>query len=74
MCVRLESTPRLRKTTDTMIKLTQPSTAAWLVSLLLGSAGIAGKIGYLSVAAPNAFWLLATAFVLLLASTLFKSL
>ncbi len=57
-----------------MIKLTPPSTAAWLVSLLLGSAGIAGKLGYLAVAAPNAFWLLATAFVLLLASTLFKSL
>jgi hypothetical protein len=57
-----------------MIKLTPPSTAAWLVSLLLGSAGIAGKLGYLSVAAPNAFWLLATAFVLLLLSTVFKSL
>ncbi len=57
-----------------MIKLTQPSTAAWLVSLLLGSAGIAGKLGYLSLAAPNAFWLLATAFALLLLSTLFKSL
>ena len=57
-----------------MIKLTQPSTAAWLVSLLLGSAGIAGKLGYLSVAAPNAFWLLATAFALLLLSTVFKGL
>lgn len=57
-----------------MIKLTPPSTAAWLVSLLLGGAGIAGKLGYLSVAAPNAFWLLALAFGLLLASTLFKAL
>jgi hypothetical protein len=57
-----------------MIKLTPPSTAAWLVSLLLGGAGIAGKLGYLAVAAPNAFWLLALAFALLLASTLFKAL
>lgn len=57
-----------------MINLTPPSTAAWLVSLLLGGAGIAGKLGYLSVAAPNAFWLLATAFVLLLLSTVFKGL
>ena len=57
-----------------MIKLAQPSTATWLISVLLGGAGIAGKLGYLSVAAPNAFWLLATAFALLLASTLFKSL
>jgi hypothetical protein len=57
-----------------MIKLTAPSTAAWLVSLLLGGAGIAGRLGYFSVAAPNAFWLLATAFALLLLSTLFKDL
>jgi hypothetical protein len=57
-----------------MIKLTPPSTAAWLVSLLLGGAGIAGKLGYLGVAAPNAFWLLATAFALLILSTVFKSL
>ena len=57
-----------------MINLTPPSTAAWLVSLLLGGAGIAGKLGYLSVAAPNAFWLLATAFVLVLLSTVFKGL
>jgi hypothetical protein len=57
-----------------MIKLTPPSTAAFLISILLGGAGIAGKLGYFSLAAPNAFWLLATAFVLLLLSTLLKSL
>ena len=39
-----------------------------------GGAGIAGKLGYLAIAAPNAFWLLTTAFVLLLLSTLFKGL
>jgi hypothetical protein len=32
------------------------------------------KLGDLPVAAPNTFWRLATAFVLLLASTLFNSL
>ncbi len=57
-----------------MIRLTPPSTAAFLISLLLGGAGIAGKLGYLSVAAPNAFWLLALAFGLLVLSTLLKSL
>ncbi len=57
-----------------MIRLTPPSTPAFLISLLLGGAGIAGKLGYLSVAAPNAFWLLTVAFVLLLLSTLFKGL
>lgn len=54
------------------MKLSPPSNAAFLISLLLGGAGIAGKLGYFSIAAPNAFWLLATAFVLLLASTLLK--
>jgi hypothetical protein len=57
-----------------MIKLTAPSSAAFLISLLLGGAGIAGKLGYLSIAAPNAFWLLALAFGLLVLSTLLKSL
>ncbi len=57
-----------------MIKLTPPSTPAFLISLLLGGAGIAGKLGYFAIAAPNAFWLLTTAFVLLLLSTVFKGL
>jgi hypothetical protein len=57
-----------------MIKLTPPSNAAFLISVLLGGAGIAGKLGYLGMAAPNAFWLLALAFGLLLLSTLLKSL
>lgn len=57
-----------------MIRLTPPSTPAFLISLLLGGAGIAGRLGYLALAAPNAFWLLTTAFVLLLLSTLFKGL
>jgi hypothetical protein len=57
-----------------MIRLTPPSTPAFLISLLLGGAGIAGRLGYLALAAPNAFWLLTTAFALLLLSTLFKGL
>jgi hypothetical protein len=57
-----------------MIRLTPPSTPAFLISLLLGGAGIAGKLGYFAIAAPNAFWLLTTAFVLLLLSTIFKGL
>ncbi|MFZ5635620.1 MAG: hypothetical protein ACOY82_03440 [Pseudomonadota bacterium] len=57
-----------------MIRLTPPSTPAFLISLLLGGAGIAGKLGYFGIAAPNAFWLLTTAFVLLLLSTVFKGL
>jgi hypothetical protein len=57
-----------------MIKLTPPSNAAFLISLLLGGAGIAGKLGYFSIAAPNAFWLLALAFGLLLLSTVLKAL
>jgi hypothetical protein len=57
-----------------MIKLTAPSTPAFLISLLLGGAGIAGKLGYLGIAAPNAFWLLTVAFVLLLLSTIFRGL
>lgn len=57
-----------------MIKLTAPSTPAFLISLLLGGAGIAGKLGYFSIAAPNAFWLLTVAFVLLLLSTIFRGL
>ena len=57
-----------------MLRLTPPSTPAFLISLLLGGAGIAVKLGYLAIAAPNAFWLLTTAFVLLLLSTLFKGL
>ena len=55
-----------------MIRLTPPSNAAFLISLLLGGAGIAGRLGYFSAAAPVSFWLLAAAFVLLLLSTLFK--
>ncbi len=55
-----------------MIRLTPPSNAAFLISLLLGGAGIAGRLGYFGAAAPIAFWLLAAAFVLLLLSTLFK--
>jgi len=55
-----------------MIRLTAPSNAAFLISLLLGGAGIAGRLGYFAAAAPIAFWLLAAAFVLLLLSTLFK--
>ena len=47
---------------------------ATATALLLGGAGIAGKLGYFAIAAPNAFWLLTTAFVLLLLSTVFKSL
>lgn len=57
-----------------MIRLTPPSTPSFLIALLLGGAGIAGKLGYFTIAAPNAFWLLTTAFVLLLLSTLFKGL
>ena len=45
-----------------------------LDDFVLGGAGIAGKLGYLSIAAPNAFWLLALAFGLLVLSTLLKSL
>ena len=68
--------PVLRHATQnaTMIRLTPPSTPAFLISLLLGGAGIAGRLGYFPIAAPNAFWLLTTAFALLLLSTLFKDL
>lgn len=60
--------------TTPMLRLTPPSTPAFLISLLLGGAGIAGRLGYFPIAAPNAFWLLTTAFALLLLSTVFKDL
>jgi hypothetical protein len=63
-----------RSSYNRMIKLTAPSTPAFLISLLLGGAGIAGKLGYFAIAAPNAFWLLTVAFVLLLLSTIFRGL
>lgn len=56
------------------MRLTPPSFATFFIAFLSGAAGVAAKLGYLAVAAPYAFWLVAAGFVLLLIGTLFHGL
>lgn len=54
------------------MKLTPPSFPSWLFAVLFGAAGIAGKYGFLAIAAPHAFLLVMVAFLILIAATLFS--
>ena len=56
------------------MKLTPPSFPSWLIALLIGGAGIAGKYGFLAVAAPHAFALLMIGFIILLIACVFNGL
>lgn len=56
------------------MNLTSPSFPIFFVAALSGGAGIAAKLGYLAIAAPFAFWLVAIGFGLLMLGTVFRGL
>ena len=56
------------------MRLTPPSFPMFFLSVLFGGAGIAGRLGYLPLAKPYEFWLVAIAFLFLLVGTVFNDL
>ena len=57
------------------MRLTAPSTAAWVVALIVGGLGILIHIGAVHVRlGVDAFWLVAGGFLLLLVANLFRGL
>jgi hypothetical protein len=56
------------------MNLTPPSFPVFFMAVLFGGVGLAAKLGYLSLMAPFAFWLVAIGFVLLALGSLFRGL
>lgn len=56
------------------MRLSPPKVVSWYLGLILGLAGLAGKLGYFAQAAPHAFWLVSAGLALLLLATLLKQL
>ena len=56
------------------MKLTPPAFATWLLALVIGLLALAGKLGYFAPAAPYAFWMMTTAFAMLVLGSLLKGL
>jgi hypothetical protein len=57
------------------VRLTAPSTAAWLIALIVGGLGILIHIGAVHVRlGVDSFWLVAGGFLLLLVANLFRGL
>lgn len=58
----------------TSVNLTPLRFAAFFIACLCGGAGVEARLGYLAVAAPYAFWLVAIGFVLLMLGSHFRGL
>ncbi len=56
------------------MKLTPPAFATWFLALLIGLLALAGKLGYFAPTAPYAFWMMTTAFTMLVLGSLLKGL
>jgi hypothetical protein len=57
------------------VRLTAPSTAAWLIALIVGGLGILIHIGAVHVRlGVDSFWLVAGGFLLLLVANLLRGL
>lgn len=56
------------------MKLTPPKTITWLIALLIGLLGLAGKLTHIAFVSPNAFWFVFVGFALLAIASLVKGL
>jgi len=57
------------------VRLTAPSTAAWVIALIVGGLGILVHIGAVHVRlGVDSFWLVAGGFLILLVANLFRGL
>ena len=56
------------------MKLMPPAFATWFLALLIGLLALAGKLGYFAPTAPYAFWMMTTAFAMLVLGSLLKGL
>lgn len=56
------------------MKLTPPAFATWFLALLIGLLALAGKLGYFAPTAPYAFWMMTTAFAMVVLGSLLKGL
>lgn len=56
------------------MKLSRPKTTTWWIAVVIGVAGLLGKIGVISILAPYAFWMVFIGFALLAFATLLKNL
>ena len=56
------------------MKLTPPAFATWFLALVIGLLALAGKLGYFAPTAPYAFWMMTTAFAMLVLGSLLKGL
>lgn len=57
-----------------MFNLSAPTAGMFFLSLLLGSIGMAAKLGYVPALVPYAFWIVCAGLVTLLLGNLFKGL
>ena len=57
-----------------MFNLSAPTAGMFFLSLLLGSIGVAAKLGYIPALAGHAFWVLCAGLVALVVGNLFKGL
>ena len=56
------------------MKTNAPKQPTWLIALILGVIGIAGRVVPIPAVAPHAFWLVAVAFIILALACVVKDL
>ncbi len=56
------------------MKTNAPKSVIWIIAVVLGALGLAGKFVYIADISPNAFWLVAVGFVLLALGSILKGL
>jgi hypothetical protein len=56
------------------MRLSRPKNVTWWIAVILGAAGVLGKLGVIPVLGSAAFWLVFAGFLLLVLATLFKGL
>lgn len=56
------------------MKTNAPKSVIWLIAVILGVLGIAGKFVFIANVSANAFWLVAVGFVLLALGTVLRGL
>jgi len=56
------------------MKTNAPTSLTWIIAVILGGLGIAGKFVFIANVTANAFWLVAVGFVLLALGTILKRL
>lgn len=56
------------------MKTNAPKSVIWLIAVVLGVLGIAGKFVFIANVSANAFWLVAVGFVLLALGTVLRGL